>query len=841
MPPKQKTPTHTKSLLSQQHSRADTEDRILGQPSPLSENVLPTYLEVGRAVRHKQKELQIESGSTANPPFKDVRLAVATKIYAIWDKATVPCAKIKTIEGRIDEFWSKKNKVKNKKNVDGEMAQWSKIFDVSLCKCPYVKCDEVGCMAENCSLFHGVTCTCTKESKVPPQELSFLHDQRHGRKCTISEKIDKAATKKMAAISLREEAMEKQRKKEEQRVQEEAMAQLAANEDNMIYENIEEEQEDSPPATKRRKRTSDGDFVGSRERCSDRNMQDLENLAEACDRFDLDSNAIAYACNAYQKDIGMLTRESTLDRKKVDRSRIKYRKKQRNLELEQQKKDKITAVYHDGRRDKTLVTKTVNGISRNVVEVEEHISIIEEPGSRYLSHVTPKDGTGKEIAKSLFKTVVNAEATDTVAVVGNDGCSGNNGADNGACAYFERYMGKPLQRVNCLLHCNELPFKASMVRYMGPTKGPSSHQGPINKAIHDPHLNERPIAKFKKIDCPDFPILPEEVQKEQSTDQLYLYDICHGLISGEIDESLAARSIGKQIQSRWNNSGSAIGRHYASEEEPSQRLIALTNIMVKLYAKMFFRIKCNPKAIDGARHIFEMISIARTFPKEDKEVLFKRIQWNAYFAHSEWILLTMASDPDPNLRKRAAELILKARKVRNLQKPDCPQDLLQDYETMEENIRKDEELSSEILLDGLVENDSQQLPNSEMANMPAPLIENDNFSEYEVRKFRVPKLNFEATAYWDMIDIESELYEPPLTMHLSDEQIKAFEKTPLCIPDYPNHTQAVERAVKLTTEAAGKVVGFEQRHGMICQRIKARKQIPRFLSKKDALPMLEKP
>ena len=63
----------------------------------------------------------------------------------------------------------------------------------------------------------------------------------------------------------------------------------------------------------------------------------------------------------------------------------------------------------------------------------------------------------------------------------------------------------------------------------------------------------------------------------------------------------------------------------------------------------------------------------------------------------------------------------------------------------------------------------------------------------------------------------------------------------LVIPDYPNHTQAVERAVKLTTEAAEKVVGFEQRHGMICQRIKARKQIPRFLSKKDALPMLEKP
>ena len=263
----------------------------------------------------------------------------------------------------------------------------------------------------------------------------------------------------------------------------------------------------------------------------------------------------------------------------------------------------------------------------------------------------------------------------------------------------------------------------------------------------NPHLNERPIVKINKIDCPDFPVLPKEVQKELSTDQLYLYDICHGLISGDIDESLAARSIGEQIQSRWLNSGSAIGRHYASEEKPSKHLIALTNIMVKSYAKMYFRIKCSPKAIDGPRHIFEMIAIARTFPKEDKEVLFKRIQWNAYFAHSEWILLTMASDPDPSLRKRAVELILKARKMQLMQKSERLPDPSQDYETMEENVRKDEELSNEILLDGLVENDSQQLPNSEMDNMPAPLIENDNFPEYEVRKFRVPKLKFEARAY----------------------------------------------------------------------------------------------
>ena len=89
--------------------------------------------------------------------------------------------------------------------------------------------------------------------------------------------------------------------------------------------------------------------------------------------------------------------------------------------------------------------------------------------------------------------------------------------------------------------------------------------------------------------------------------------------------------------------------------------------------------------------------------------------------------------------------------------------------------------------------------------------------------------------------MEKELYELPLKKHLSDDQIKAFEITPLSIPDYPNHTQAVEWAVKLTSGAASKIVGFEQKHGIICQRIKARKLILKFHSKKDALPMLEKP
>ena len=112
-----------------------------------------------------------------------------------------------------------------------------------------------------------------------------------------------------------------------------------------------------------------------------------------------------------------------------------------------------------------------------------------------------------------------------------------------------------------------------------------------------------------------------------------------------------------------------LGENKLQRNDPPRLLLSMTHL----------KIKCNSKAIDGPRHIFEMISIAWTFPKEDKEVLFKHIQWNTYFAHSEWFLLMMASDPDPSLKKRAVELILKAQKMQNLHKSERLLDLSEDY------------------------------------------------------------------------------------------------------------------------------------------------------------------
>ena len=51
------------------------------------------------------------------------------------------------------------------------------------------------------------------------------------------------------------------------------------------------------------------------------------------------------------------------------------------------------------------------------------------------------------------------------------------------------------------------------------------------------------------------------------------------------------------------------------------------------------------------------------------------------------------------------------------------------------------------------------------------------------------------------------------------------------LPDLPSHSQAMERAVKLTTEASQTVYGFEARHQHITVKVLSQKLRTAFLSK----------
>ena len=62
---------------------------------------------------------------------------------------------------------------------------------------------------------------------------------------------------------------------------------------------------------------------------------------------------------------------------------------------------------------------------------------------------------------------------------------------------------------------------------------------------------------------------------------------------------------------------------------------------------------------------------------------------------------------------------------------------------------------------------------------------------------------------------------------IADHQLK--------VDNYPIHTQSTERAVKLVTEAAGVVCGFERREGYILAGNESRKVVSSYDKKKNLM------
>ena len=78
----------------------------------------------------------------------------------------------------------------------------------------------------------------------------------------------------------------------------------------------------------------------------------------------------------------------------------------------------------------------------------------------------------------------------------------------------------------------------------------------------------------------------------------------------------------------------------------------------------------------------------------------------------------------------------------------------------------------------------------------------------KIRKFKVPaNLNFDAVEYFEIVNwTDLPITEPPVIKTMTDAELQQFivmDITPTVLfPKFPCHTQAVERLVKLVTEAS---------------------------------------
>lgn len=231
-----------------------------------------------------------------------------------------------------------------------------------------------------------------------------------------------------------------------------------------------------------------------------------------------------------------------------------------------------------------------------------------------------------------------------------------------------------------------------------------------------------------------------QVPDDISTDQKYLYDICQAVSNGCCPAKLANRHPGTICHSRWLTTANNLLRLYISMENPSNGLIDLVTYVVKVYAPTWFQIKLNPKCINGAKNLWFLIEKSRYLTQENRAVVDPVIQRNGFFGHPESILLSMLADESRVVRELA---VLRIRKAR-------------------ENLMT------------------------------------------TVREFKIPKLNFYAQNYSDMINWNNCLItDPPLLRHIeideleylvSDNDITNTQFTNL---NLPCHSQTVERYVKV--------------------------------------------
>ena len=110
--------------------------------------------------------------------------------------------------------------------------------------------------------------------------------------------------------------------------------------------------------------------------------------------------------------------------------------------------------------------------------------------------------------------------------------------------------------------------------------------------------------------------------------------------------------------------------------------------------------------------------------------------------------------------------------------------------------------------------------------------DNERTRSAEVGAFLVPKINFGASTYYDMIE-RDDITESTLTKDITRVCImdclnrKQFD-IELKFVNFPSHTQAVERHIKLVTEVSSRVSGQSQREGAIMTTLASRKKMPKF-------------
>lgn len=456
------------------------------------------------------------------------------------------------------------------------------------------------------------------------------------------------------------------------------------------------------------------------------------------------------------------------------------------------KKRKVgaNAIYFDSRDDKTK--NFIDGRIRT--EKEDHYSIIEEPDSKFLGYFAMKKNEHGNNAAGITKAKIvcdkmfkffndNGISLENLKAIGCDGTPLNTGPRGGIIRFLEIQMKRAMQWMVCMIHCNELPLRHLIITVDGTSKSPTEFKGPIGKKLSS--VENLKIVRFNPINLPNELSNISHIRDKLSTDQQYLFDVCCAISTGICSKSLEKRSPGKMNHARWLTTANRVLRLYMSTTKPSTKLLTLVQYIMFSYAPSFFDIKHKSSVLHASIHLANIIKSSQFLPKNYRTVVNNTIQRNGFYAHPENVLLAMLNDERQEIRYQGWIKILQARE-------------------------KDKE---------------------------------NNSNNVVVREFVIPKLNFNCEDYTSMIDLENEnITSPPILngididldniINLASEKISEMDLQ-IDLNSIPCHTQAVERAIKIVTEASCSLYDNDKRLGFILNTLNSRNNMANFETKKN--------
>jgi hypothetical protein len=768
-------PTTSTGTTVKLKTRAQSACPIFGAPASISENMLPDHTAVMRDYQSVRQMLQ-KDGRSKEPNIHEIIEHVAAHVQSVWLKASIPVLSHQRILEKLRNYHDRyRNLLKpyKKRCKDPGYVDKLNMFRSEA----KVLFDIAACKCRDFS-----ACGCDGAQRVPPVEREFLTDQRSERKMMIGG-VDAILTKKKVKLTKRKKNAEQFKKRSK-------LDMLSDTSAHVI------DDESSDPTDVDADDSNDSDFgsdcpllpTSSTSVCDQPETSvnsvggfsqmrtSLPKLARECDRWGVSDRSAAAIASAVLQDVGLISQDDSalvIDRSKIRRERMQNRS---TLQLHALHENVVRGLYFDGRKDKTRHNTLTDGKYHPSTGVEEHIVLIKEPGSEYLGHVTPTSGTSLNLFQSIDTFLSkNSISTEQLVAIGCDGTNVNTGHQGGVIRRFEVTYNKPLHWFVCLLHMNELPLRHLLIHLDGVTQGPNSFSGPIGKSLKS---CSSPVVQFQPIQGH---VLPDVDANDLSDDQKYLYEMSKAVMSGQCSPDLAERKPGPMAHARWLTTASRTLRLYVGQDQPSDNLCILVTYIVKVYTPVWFAVKSKPFCTDGPRHLWKLISNSRYLPDAIRSYIDPVIQRNAFFAHPENILLAMMSDDRPHIRGLGCRRVLAARALK-----------------MDQNTDSD-----------------------------------------EIRVFKVPSLIFDAQEYYEIIDWQSEQRsEPPLTRNIDEGLLRSCAENPLSAPAinfpyFPCHTQAVERGVRLVTEACEAVVGEDKRDGFIWSRIASRSVMPHFETKSD--------